>query len=186
MSDELIGKTIGGYEIQSRAGRGGMATVYCARQTSMNRLVAIKVLPRSLMHNDGFLERFYREVEVVAGLQHPYILPVYDFGEFDGMPYIGMALMTGGIDWTFNQKRVEVSYGVPAGNLFAERTGTAGYGGSASVFWDDWYEARSLLNGRIRVGFAAPATAVTGGCGAAANPASCTCFVTAIMPASFG
>jgi hypothetical protein len=80
--------------------------------------------------------------------------PLLDTAEF----LRGMALMTGGIDWTFNQKRVEVSYGVPAGNLIAERTGTAGYGGSASVFWADWYAARTLLNGRIRVVFATPAT----------------------------
>jgi serine/threonine protein kinase len=93
---ELIGKSFGQYEIVDQVAKGGMATVFRARQKTISRDVAVKVLPRSLMHNDGFLERFYREVEVVAGLQHPYILPVYDFGEFDGMPYIVMALMTGG------------------------------------------------------------------------------------------
>lgn len=95
-SNDLIGQTLGQYEITGQVAKGGMATVYRARQKSIARDVAIKVLPRSLMHGENFLERFYREVEVIAALQHPHILPVYDFGEFDDMPYIVMAYMSGG------------------------------------------------------------------------------------------
>jgi serine/threonine protein kinase len=62
----------------------------------MGRDVAIKVLPAILMHDDSFLERFSREVDVISRLQHPHILPVYDYGEHDGMPYIVMAYMRGG------------------------------------------------------------------------------------------
>jgi len=77
----------------------------------------------------------------------------------DTLEYLrGRVLSRGAIDWTFNSKRLQVSYGVPSGNLFPQRTGTSGYGGSASLFWDDWYEARSILSGRIRVVFASPAT----------------------------
>ncbi|MCA0452375.1 MAG: serine/threonine protein kinase [Chloroflexi bacterium] len=95
MSD-LVGQTLGQYQVTAQIGKGGMSTVYQAIQTSMKRTVAIKVLPRTLTHEDKFLERFYREVEIVSSLQHPHILPVYDFGEYDGMPYIVMAYMSSG------------------------------------------------------------------------------------------
>ncbi len=95
-SDNLIGKTLGQFEILDEIGRGGMATVYRARQRSINRIVAIKVLPRALMHDPDFHERFVREVDVVAHLEHPHILPIYDFGEVEGMPYIAMRYLAGG------------------------------------------------------------------------------------------
>lgn len=93
---DLVGKSLGQYEILGQIAKGGMATVYRARQKSIGRDVAIKVLPRTLMHEEGFLERFNTEVEVIASLQHPHILPVYDFGQFEEMPYIVMAYLSGG------------------------------------------------------------------------------------------
>lgn len=93
---ELVGQRLGQYQVIDLIAKGGMATVYRARQTSMGRDVALKVLPAILMHDDSFLERFNREVEVIARLQHPHILPVYDYGEFEGMPYIVMAYLRGG------------------------------------------------------------------------------------------
>lgn len=93
---ELIGHQLGQYTVLDQIGKGGMSTVYLASQSSMKRTVAIKVLPRNLTHDAKFLERFYREVEIAAALQHPHILPVYDFGEYDGMPYIVMAYISGG------------------------------------------------------------------------------------------
>lgn len=92
----LTGKTIGPYELQQEIGRGGMATVYSGRQLSMNRMVAIKVLPRHFLHDPGFLERFEREVEVISKLEHPHILPIYDYGETEGVPYIAMRYLGGG------------------------------------------------------------------------------------------
>jgi serine/threonine protein kinase len=94
--DELIGKTLGQFEILEEIGRGGMATVYRARQTSINRVVAVKILPRHLLHDPGFFERFEREVDVIAHLEHPHILPIYDYGEADGIPYIAMRYLAGG------------------------------------------------------------------------------------------
>ncbi len=94
--DDLIGQMLGQYEILDEIARGGMATVYRARQGSIGRDVAIKVLPAKFTHDQNFIERFNREVEVIAQLQHPHILPVYDYGEYDGMPYIVMAFITGG------------------------------------------------------------------------------------------
>lgn len=98
---EFIGHQLGQYLVTEQIGKGGMSTVYLASQASMRRFVAIKVLPRNLTHDDKFLERFYREVQIAASLQHPHILPVYDFGQYDGVPYIVMAYVKGGTlsDW---------------------------------------------------------------------------------------
>lgn len=94
--DDLIGKTLGQFEILDEIGRGGMATVYRARQRSINRMVAVKVLPRALLHDPSFYERFTREVDVIAHLEHPHILPIYDYGEVEGIPYIAMRYLAGG------------------------------------------------------------------------------------------
>ncbi len=95
-SASLVGVSLGQYKIVSLIGKGGMAAVYKATQASINRTVAIKVLPRSLMHDDTFMERFRREAEVVARLEHFHILPIYDYGEYDGMPFIVMRYLEGG------------------------------------------------------------------------------------------
>ncbi|MBN1430498.1 MAG: serine/threonine protein kinase [Anaerolineae bacterium] len=92
----LIGRTLGTYEILDEIGHGGMANVYLATQPSIGREVAIKVLPPHFMQDRTFVKRFTREVQVIAKLQHPHILPVHDFGEQDGLPYIVMTYMTGG------------------------------------------------------------------------------------------
>jgi len=96
MTDELVGKTIGGYEILNLIGRGGMASVYRAQQVSMNRIVALKVLPRQYLNDDTYLQRFNREVKIVAQLEHRNIVPVHDYGEHEGQPYIAMRYMSGG------------------------------------------------------------------------------------------
>jgi serine/threonine protein kinase len=93
---DLTGKTLGQYEIGQQLGKGGMATVYLARQTSIGRTVALKIMPAYFMHDPSFLQRFEREVQVIARLQHPRILPVYDYGELEGRPYLVMAYMSGG------------------------------------------------------------------------------------------
>jgi tRNA A-37 threonylcarbamoyl transferase component Bud32 len=93
---DLTGKTLGQYAISRRLGQGGMATVYLAEQPSINRQVAVKIMPAYFLHDPTFLKRFNQEVKVIARLQHPRILPVYDFGRFEGQPYIVMAYMSGG------------------------------------------------------------------------------------------
>lgn len=94
--DPLVGADLGQYHITQMLGKGGMATVYMATQSTINRIVAIKVLPRSFMHDDTFMQRFRREAELVARLEHFHILPIYDYGEYDGMPYIVMRFLDGG------------------------------------------------------------------------------------------
>lgn len=96
MTDELIGKKFGGYEILDIIGRGGMATVYRAQQSSMSRLVALKVLPRQFINDEAYIMRFNREVKIIAQLEHRNIVPVHDYGEQDGQPYIVMRYMAGG------------------------------------------------------------------------------------------
>jgi serine/threonine protein kinase len=96
MIDESRPEKIGRYEIEDELGRGGMATVYRACDPLFEREVAVKVLPPSMLHDPKFRKRFEREGKLIARLEHNAIVPVYDFGEQDGQPYIVMRLMTGG------------------------------------------------------------------------------------------
>jgi len=96
MSD-LIGKTLGPYRILEQIGAGGMATVYKAYQPSMDRYVAVKILPHYLSTQDEqFLKRFQREARAIARLEHPHILPVHDYGEAGGVTYIAMRYIEAG------------------------------------------------------------------------------------------
>jgi tetratricopeptide (TPR) repeat protein len=95
MSD-LAGETLGPYRLLERVGAGGMATVYKAYHAAMDRYVAIKVLPRHLARDAGFLARFAREARTIARLEHRYILPVYDVAEHDGIPFLVMRYTDGG------------------------------------------------------------------------------------------
>lgn len=94
--DPLVGKKLGQFEIIEKIGQGGMASVYRARQVSINRIVAVKVLPPNLLNDPTFSERFAREVDVIAHLEHPHILPIYDYGDDEGVPYIAMRYLGGG------------------------------------------------------------------------------------------
>jgi serine/threonine protein kinase len=92
----LDGKTLGQYQILESIGSGGTAQIYRAYQPSVRREVVVKVLSPSFQDDPGFTKRFAQEVDVIAHLQHPHIIPVYDFGEQDGDVYIVMAYMRGG------------------------------------------------------------------------------------------
>lgn len=92
----MIPATIGRYQVLGEIGRGGMAAVYRAYDPEADREVAIKVLPRELLHDPTFRARFQREVEAVAALERPAIVPLYDSGEDAGQPFMVMRLMTGG------------------------------------------------------------------------------------------
>ncbi|MEP7289015.1 MAG: protein kinase [Chloroflexota bacterium] len=96
LEDNLIGQRLGQYEIVALLGKGGMATVYRARQTSVNRDVAIKVIKPELTAASEFLTRFEREAQTVASFSHPHILKVFDYGQHEGLVYLVMELMTGG------------------------------------------------------------------------------------------
>jgi hypothetical protein len=93
---DLVGRTLGQYRIVEQVGLGGMATVYKAYQPALDRYVAIKVLPAYYAHEPGFAERFTREAKAVARLAHPHVLPIYDFGQEDGLSYIVMQYVQAG------------------------------------------------------------------------------------------
>jgi serine/threonine-protein kinase len=92
----MLIEKIGRYEVKSEIGRGGMATVYHAYDPNFERDVAIKILPQAFLHDPQFRERFLREAKMIALLEHPAIVPVYDFGEEENQPYIVMRYMAGG------------------------------------------------------------------------------------------
>ena len=90
------GTTIGRYEIVEQIGQGGMATVYKARQPTLDRVVALKVIRAGYSEDPEFLERFRREARAVARLDHPNVVQVYDFEEIDGRAVLAMQLLDGG------------------------------------------------------------------------------------------
>jgi serine/threonine protein kinase len=96
MSVLVAGTTLGSYRIIEQIGLGGMATVYKAYQPSMERYVALKVLPQHYAHDPKFVQRFIREARIIAQLEHKNILPVYDFGEEAGITYLAMRYLEGG------------------------------------------------------------------------------------------
>lgn len=87
---------IGRYEVIEELGRGGMAIVYLARDPYIKRQVAIKVLPKQFTFDPQFRTRFQNEAEMIATLEQEAIVPVYDFGEHEGQPFIIMRYMSGG------------------------------------------------------------------------------------------
>jgi serine/threonine-protein kinase len=86
---------LGEFKILRRLGRGGMATVYLAEQTSLHRNVAVKVLFKELVADNSYLERFRIEAKAAAGLNHPNIVQVYVIGEQDGIGYIAQEYVQG-------------------------------------------------------------------------------------------
>lgn len=83
------------YELLSLLGKGGMGVVYKARQTALDRLVAIKILPPEVSDNPAFAARFAREAKAMARLSHPHIVAVHDFGQVDGLFYFVMEFVDG-------------------------------------------------------------------------------------------
>ena len=103
--EDLSGKQFGHYQVVAPLGEGGMAAVYKAYQPSTERYVAVKVLPRHMSASEEFVIRFKREATLLAQLQHPHILPVFDYGEADGYPYIVMPFVNSGTLAEFLQKQ---------------------------------------------------------------------------------
>lgn len=89
------GEKIGTYEIIAPIGRGGMATVYKAYHERLDRHIAIKLMHTTFLQDDNFHERFQREARIVAKLEHPAIVPIYDYDEHNDIPYLVMRLVDG-------------------------------------------------------------------------------------------
>jgi len=89
------GENVGPYRIIKQLGQGGMASVFKAYHPALDRFVAIKVLHPAFKEDPNFLSRFQREARVVARLEHPHIVPIYDFAEHEGQPYLVMKYIEG-------------------------------------------------------------------------------------------
>jgi serine/threonine-protein kinase len=89
------GQTLGPYQIIGQLGQGGMATVYKAYHAKLDRYVAIKVMHPAFKDDGSFLTRFEREAQIVAKLEHRHIVPVYDYAEHEGQPYLVMKFIEG-------------------------------------------------------------------------------------------
>ncbi len=93
---DLSGQALGQYELRELLGLGGMSAVYRAYQLNLKREVAVKVLPPALAREPNYVQRFSREAETAAALEHPHIVPIYDYGVEERTSYIVMRLLTGG------------------------------------------------------------------------------------------
>lgn len=93
--NELAGQRLGGYYLEEEIGRGSMGVVYRGRQVALNREVAVKVLPRSLARDTSYVARFIREAQIIARLNHPNIVQIYDAGQHQKLLYFVMEYVQG-------------------------------------------------------------------------------------------
>ena len=91
-----VGVQFSHYNVVEHIGRGGMADVWSARDNRLSRTVAIKTIVRDMSSDAEPIELFEREAKTIAALEHPHILPIYDFGEYESQLYIVMRYVTGG------------------------------------------------------------------------------------------
>lgn len=113
-ADELLGVTIAGrYRIISRLGAGGMGVAYRAWDEQGGLPVVIKIPKRSFLDDPKFAERFYREIRLLQGLEHPHIVPIVDVGDHDGLPFVVMRFLPGG---SLSNRRLRDEQGKPRPN----------------------------------------------------------------------
>jgi len=93
--NELAGQSLGGYQLEEEIGRGSMGMVYRGRQIALGREVAIKVLSQALAKDTSYVARFIREAQIIAGLNHPNIVQIFDAGQQNGLLYFVMEFVQG-------------------------------------------------------------------------------------------
>ncbi len=125
-----VGETVGQYQILEQLGQGGMATVYKGYHAALDRNVAIKVLHPAFTEDPNFLARFQREARVVAKLDHPNIVPIYDFSQHHNQPYLVMKFIKGEtLKARLTQKKMSIEEAMPiiekvaAGLQYAHKKG---------------------------------------------------------------
>src|ERR1700736_2489370 len=93
--NELAGQSLGGYQLEEEIGHGSMGVVYRGKQIALGREVAIKVLPKLLARDVSYVARFIREAQIIAGLNHPNIVQIYDAGQQNKLLYFVMEYVQG-------------------------------------------------------------------------------------------
>jgi serine/threonine protein kinase len=141
------GQMLGPYRIINQIGKGGMATVYKAYQASVDRYVAIKVLPSQLAESKEFAARFQQEARIIAKLEHPHILPVFDYGESGGVAYFVMRYLEAG---TLKDK-MEFGRPLPLNEIdriFTQLTDALSYAHGFGIVHRDLKPANALIDSR--------------------------------------
>src|ERR1041385_3866596 len=144
------GQMLGPYRIISQIGKGGMATVYKAYQPSVDRYVAIKVLPSQLAESEEFATRFHQEARIIAKLEHPHILPVFDYGESDGVAYFVMRYLDAGT----LKDRMETKRPLPLDDIdriFTQLADALSYAHGHGIIHRDLKPANALIDSQGNV-----------------------------------
>ena len=151
MAADFAGQTLGQYQIKEQVGQGGMATVYKAYQPSLDRFVAVKILPPFQSQQVEANGRFQREARAIATLNHPNILPVYDFGQTEQCTYLVMRYIEGGR--TLRTLMAEPLSLPQMANLVEQIAAALGYAHSQGIIHRDVKPGNVLMD---KVAYGAP------------------------------
>ncbi len=145
--NQYIGKTLGAYQILEQIGRGGMATIFKAYHPAMDRYVAVKMLASHFAQDETFVPRFTQEARTLARLEHPHVLPVYDYGEQEGTTYLVMRYIEAGTlkDLITGQGPLELDQ---VAHILDQVGRALGYAHSQDVIHRDIKPANVLIDAR--------------------------------------